>query len=205
MIKSKYVTTLPDEEWRDVVGFEGYYQVSNLGRVLSCDRIVYKNGGSFIQKGRILSTPPDTHGYAKLIFSVDKEITHDSVHRVVAKAFILNPETKPHVNHLNSIRHDNRVENLEWATEKENSMHAAAKGRIGAKGSRNSYAKVDEALVLEIREKYATRNYYLSELSKEYNIHFGTISYIVRGDTWKHVGGPICRENRGKETKRYQK
>lgn len=199
------LTPLKGEIWKEVVDWEGYYNVSSKGRVMSLDRHIPVNGGIKFQPARILSPGLSFHGYYKVSLCVDKKLKYRSVHRLVAEAFILNPEKKNTVNHKNSRRWDNRLENLEWATEKENSQHAAKKGRIGVKGSKNAYAKVDEKIVLEIREKYASREYYLSELSEIYNIHFGTISYIVRGDTWKHVGGPICRENRSKGSKRYSK
>ena len=107
------------EEWRDVVGFESYYQVSNLGRVRSLDRdIPYMfNGKTVIQhkKGQIMKLRPDSGGYLRVNLHVahvkDKLL---GVHRIVAQAFIPNPENLPCVNHKDYNRANNCVDNLEW-------------------------------------------------------------------------------------------
>lgn len=114
------------EEWRDIKGYEGYYQVSNKGRVRSLDRIVNapeKFGGSRIVKGQILALPLRV-GYPSIgLFKNGKgEILY--VHRIVAEAFIPNPENKPEVNHKDANRTNNNVENLEWVTHLENMQHS---------------------------------------------------------------------------------
>lgn len=195
------------EIWKDVKGYEGYYKVSNMGQVMSCDRTVYKNGGSYIQKGRILKQGKSKHGYMKLTFSVNNTLEYISVHQLVAEHFLKKPRVKGiQVNHINNIRHDNRVENLEWVTPKENIQHAAKQGRLACvKGSNNGAATVTENMVVEIREKYATRNYYFKELASEYGQTFQNISLIVRGKIWSHVGGPISEDNRSRLNKRYKR
>ena len=97
------------EVWKDIVGYEGIYQVSNFGRV--------KN----TETGRIMKTYKDKYGYITTSISYKGKTKHFLIHRLIAKAFIPNPENKPHINHINTIRDDNRIENLEWVTRKENS------------------------------------------------------------------------------------
>ena len=101
-----------EEIWKDIEGYENLYQVSNLGRVKS----------TRTNKIRKLSLGP--RGYYACELCVDYNRDNRMVHNLVAKAFIPNPENKSLVNHINGIKTDNRVENLEWCTNSENVTHA---------------------------------------------------------------------------------
>ena len=104
------------EEWKDVVGYEGLYEVSNLGNVRGVDRIVqYKNSYKTI-KGKVKTPRYYPDGYTSVILSKDGYKKQYFVHRLVAYAFIPNPDNLPCINHINEIPDDNRVENLEWCT-----------------------------------------------------------------------------------------
>lgn len=109
------------EEWRDIPQYEGLYQVSNQGQIRSIDRIVRRNGETTKNlRGFILLPLYQKSGYMFVFLSKNGKAKRMDIHRAVELAFIPNPENKPEVNHINEDKTDNRVENLEWATIKEN-------------------------------------------------------------------------------------
>lgn len=120
------------EIWKPILNYEGMYQISNKGRVRSCDR--YVKGGKFrIGKIRKQSTTPK--GYKRVTISKDGESKNFMVHRLVAEAFIQNPDNKPQVNHIDGDKANNKANNLEWCTNGENQIHAWKCGlNKGAKG-----------------------------------------------------------------------
>lgn len=119
-IKHNVGSMKEQEIWKPVVGFEGYYEVSNLGRVRSVDRIItYSTGVKTPYKGKVISSIV-TQAYLQVNLQVNQRRKMAYVHRLVAEAFIPNPDSKKHVDHINGDKLDNRVENLRWATPREN-------------------------------------------------------------------------------------
>lgn len=109
------------EEWRDIKGYEGRYQVSNFGRVRSLDRKTVKSDGVIQHsKGKLLSLYKSTTGYLQTRIEGGKHII---VHRAVAEAFLSHKDSDNVVNHKNGVRTDNRSENLEWTTFSGNTLH----------------------------------------------------------------------------------
>lgn len=112
------------EEWRAIPGYEGLYEISNLGRVKILPRIRYdKNGVAYRVKEKIATQVIDAYGYPVVSMSKDGVHRAKTVHRLLAKAFIPNPENKRCIDHINGIRTDNRIENLRWATHHENAVN----------------------------------------------------------------------------------
>lgn len=114
--------------WQKIDGYEDYYEVSSDGKVRSVDRsfFQYGNNGSYFQrtyKGRILKQEKNRDGYLKVVLAKDGKKTLKSVHRLVAEAFIPNPENKPCIDHINGDKTFNDVSNLRWATYSENSRN----------------------------------------------------------------------------------
>lgn len=111
------------EEWRDVVGYEGLYQISNLGRVRSL-------GHDTWHPGRVLKPVLDGKGnYYQVVLHKDKKIKHFQIHRLVAIAFLPNPDNLPQVNHKDECKTNNIVSNLEWCTISYNSRYGGASRR----------------------------------------------------------------------------
>lgn len=119
------------EEWRDIEGYEGLYQVSNLGRVKSLARTaIDRRGIPHYVNERILKQAFDKDGYCLVGLHKDRKIKSGKVHRLVASAFIDNPHNLPEVNHKDENKSNNNVENLEWCTPKYNINYGTCLDRI---------------------------------------------------------------------------
>lgn len=112
-----------NEVWKSITGYEGQYEISNLGRVKSVKREVPKRAGFRKIAESIKNIRTNKYGYCDILLCSNNKKLHYTIHRLVAQAFIPNPENKKTVNHKNGIRTDNRIENLEWSTAKENIDH----------------------------------------------------------------------------------
>lgn len=172
------------EVWKDIPGYEGFYQASNLGNIRSLPRLVGGRWRGLLkrQPGRVMNGGLYSNGYCLVVLSIDGKHVTTSKHILVAKTFIPNTENKRCVNHKNSIRTDNRVENLEWVTHKENTHHGISKGRINLRGEDSPGAKLTWKQVNEIRALSGK----LSDiaLAKQYNISKSSIYYIKKGINW---------------------
>lgn len=162
------------EVWRDVIGYEGLYQVSDMGRVKS---IGY-------DKEKILKPGRDTGGYFHVNLFKDGIKKLYKVHRLVCLNFLDNPENKEQVNHINGIKTDNRLINLEWNTRSENRQHAYNTGlQTSSKGINHGRSKLTEKQVLEIRSSNLTQK----ELGKIYGVGQSQIGRIKNKKLWSHI------------------
>lgn len=122
------------EVWKDIPGYLGYYQISNLGRVRSLERTItyspsktYPNGRTMVLKQRILKPCTDQKGYEFVQLFINNRFRSKKVHRLVAEAFIPNPNNLPQVNHKDEVKNNNKVTNLEWCSASYNVNYGVGK------------------------------------------------------------------------------
>lgn len=172
--------TMKTEIWKDIVGYEGYYQVSNLGRIRSLDRTVTSRNTTRTIRGKILKPKINSiNGYNSVMLGMSGVAKYVRVHRVVAQSFIDNPDNKPEINHINGNKSDNRVLNLEWVTHRENHKH-----RISVLKQTSGAAKITKNIADEIRERFANGNITQTALGKEYGLCQQNISLIINRKCW---------------------
>jgi|LGOV01.1.fsa_nt_gb DNA-binding CsgD family transcriptional regulator len=159
------------EEWRDVKDFEGNYKVSNNGKIKSLDRYVNHKSGKQFKKGKILKYRDNGRGYSAINI---KGKTY-YIHILVAQAFIPNPENKPQVNHIDSKRGNNIVENLEWCTIKENMEHAKLYGNV------NSITSIDgNKIIKDYKNKLSLR-----KIGSKYGYGSNTVKMYLKNNKIK--------------------
>lgn len=173
------------EEWRDIPGFEGLYQVSNLGNTRSVRRCVPSGRGHDKWIGGVTLKKRIIKSGSKLVYNSlclwkQGKPYYRLLHRIVALTFIPNPENKTEVNHKDLNTRNNRVDNLEWVTTLENHRHS----RISrTKGLEAKNVKLTKEAVFDIRSRAST---YLEYMDK-YGISQATVSCVQRGRTWRHI------------------
>lgn len=173
---------VPDTEtWKPISDYEGIYEISDQGRV----KRIKPEYNTYV--GKILAGGYDSDGYRVVLLYNSGKRRMFKVHRLVAEAFLPNPENKPQVHHKNSVKFDNRSENLEWVTWSEHVGHTVADKLYNpTRGSKHHNAKLKESQIPEIR-KLLSEGKSCEDIAPLFGVHPATISDIRANKTWKQV------------------
>lgn len=183
-----------EEIWRPIVGFEEMYDVSNLGRVRSLFRyLTYKNRfGTFTTrpiKAKFFKCTPCNIGYPRVRLNKDGILTEIHVHRLVASAFIDNPNKFTYVNHLDENKKNNIVTNLEWCTQSRNAIHTYDLHE-DRRGEFHFHSKLTEKTVKEIRNYFYNNQITMidcDQLAIKYNVTRVTIYNAAKKISWRRL------------------
>lgn len=176
---------LEREEWRPVLEFSGLYEVSNMGRVRSLPKETQFGSNIKVWPSSLISVHTANSGYDCVVFSIKKRQRTRFIHRLVALAFLAVDADLPYVNHKNGNKRDNRAENLEWVTAKDNSRHALDMGLM-PRGSKSYLAHLTEDDIPKIL-KLRSDGLSYKEIGCVFKVGWGTIRSIFTGRTWRHV------------------
>lgn len=178
------------EIWKPIKGYEGLYQVSNSGQVKSCERICKTgNGlGEHLLPEKILKPCTDKDGYFHIVLCKNSKTKTFSIHRLVATAFIPNPENKPYINHLDCNKQNNNVDNLEWCTAQENTIHASKNSLM--KGAENGKKRSKPLIATNITTGEETYFVSIEDACRKLNVNDSNIIKILKNK-------PHCKTAKG--------
>lgn len=176
------------ESWASIAGYEGLYEVSDRGNVRSLQRFAPNRSGLRPIRDRLLVGNLDGRGYLIVGLSRLGVRRMFTVQRLVMNAFV---GPRPHgyqINHKNGIKRDNRLDNLEYVTPSENSLHAHRTGlSVSIKGSRHYRAKLNESQVLRIRDMVGSGSSTPTLVAEMFGVSTTTIYSIVSRANWRHI------------------
>ena len=179
------------EVWRAVVGYDGSYEVSTKGRVRSLDRIVPSRYGKRLIKGKVLRFSTAKQGHNKKYFRITVSLSQNGerwqapVHRLVAEAFLPNPDGLPVVRHLDGDSTNNALSNLAWGTHQDNSDDAVEVGAM-PRGAKHWRSKLSEEQARIIKRTYPSQAA-AKDLAARFGVRYTTIRSVWQGKSWTWV------------------
>jgi len=178
-----------DEIWKPVIGYDGMYEVSNYGNVRSYLNYQWgvKNTPHILKQCKC--------GRQRDYFGVNLLGSVKRVHRLVAQSFIDNPNNKPFINHKDGNKSNNKIENLEWCTAKENTQHAYETGLLNNKGEHCITSKLTKNDVVKIRKIYKDGGVTQKQIAKIWGVSRSQIGFIVTKKRWKHLKEEVSYRN----------
>ena len=176
------------EVWKNIKGYEGYYEVSNWGRVRNVARMNKVCMGIHKKTGKIMKQFLHHLGYKCIGLRGGRKKRRYLVHRLVGEAFLKKRLQGEEINHKNGKKADNHIENLEWTTRRENIKHAFRLGlQIPCRGELSGRSKLTEKQVRNIRKMYSKGKTSYRKLSKAFGVGYSTIAHIIKRESWKHI------------------
>jgi predicted XRE-type DNA-binding protein len=175
------------EEWRPIEGYEGLYEVSNLGRVRSLDRVVKETRGERKYKGKLLKPALHLHGYLRVCLAKEGKKKNHFVHRLVAIAFLGQPPEGYVVCHGPKGQQCNKVTNLSWGTLKQNQGPDRVRDGTDNQGEKCNLAKLNEMQVRVIHRLLESKSMTHAEIAEIFGVKKPTISAIKTGRNWNHL------------------
>lgn len=166
------------ETWKDVIGYENCYQVSDSGKVRSKNREVSHSSGNgkVVRKGKYLKFSTKSNGYVEVGLRFEGNTRYFMVHRLVAINFIENPLNLPCVNHKDGNKENNFMINLEWVTYKQNMIHARETGLINDYGENSKNSKISDFEFIEITQN---KQLTVKELALKYRLSERYVRVII--------------------------
>jgi hypothetical protein len=169
-----------NEEWRDIAGWKGFYQISNMGRIRTLKR-------KFVPKTRVLKACIDKYGYAFAgLFKNNKRLACPKIHRLVLETFVGPRPPGMECRHKDGNKLNNKLDNIEWATHDVNESDKYIHDTI-MYGSKNGFSKLTEEDVIEIRLLWKTGKFTQWALAHRFNVHQFCIWSIIHRKSWKRV------------------
>lgn len=180
-------TVIDCEIWKDIMGYEGLYKISNFGRIKSLDRFILRKTGILSRiKEKILKQNINNWGYLLVNLYKNTNAKSIKIHRFVAIHFIPNPSNLPEVNHIDGIKTNNKLENLEWSNKSLNQIHAYKMGlSTPLSGEACPRSKLTNQDIINIRMAADLQS--RASLGRKYKVSPQTISAIILNQTWKHI------------------
>lgn len=175
---------LPDEEWRDITGFEGFYKVSNYSRIKSLNRIDCRGHR---RPEKILLQNVDPDGYTLVIICKDRINYTRKPHRLSAIEFIPNPLNLPEVNHLDTVKTNNHISNFEWSTTSNNQKHIRRSGKHMEIAETHKSATLTNKKALKIFNESGKH----VDIAKKHKTSPLIVSRIKSGKTWSFITGKV--------------
>lgn len=179
------------EAWKDIPGWEGVYQASTKGAIRSLNRyVVTKGGKSWYIKGKVLKNRVASNGYSRIVLHTKIKKRETYVHQLIAETFLMRDykSKKLTVNHINNVKTDNRISNLEVVTQSQNIIHSINKGnRVVAMGQSHYASKFTQKEVNSIKKIYDSGFVMQKDLADMLNVSRTCICNIINGRTWRNT------------------
>ena len=175
-----------EEIWKPIEGFNGDYEINPIGVVRKLEKRSIINGTTFNRKARIIQPRTSVDGYHSVTLFKNDKAVGKRISRLVAETFIPNPNNLPSVNHIDGVKSNNSIGNLEWVTVKENTIHAFKHNLRNNKAENNPHAKLKDDDIQKIFDshKQGISNILIAEI---YGVTPSTISGILCRKFWKTV------------------